>query len=112
MTKKVGSTRGGARTGFVAARHLVQALILVLLCAALLSCGPSDAEKAAAERKQCFLAQKEIAIEMAKVKRVKGTYPDVGNIVRQLHAECPAAGQYSFDGVSEKVSCSVHGVAR
>lgn len=113
MNKTEWPMRGGATVGVFGARLLVLSLALMLLCVGLLtSCGPSEAEKAAAERRQCFLTQKAIAIEMAKGKRFKGAYPDVGNIVVQLNAKCPAGGQYSFDGVSEKVSCSVHGVAK
>jgi hypothetical protein len=111
--KAQGLKREGSGARAAGARLLVLVVALMLLCAGLLtSCGPSAAEKAAAERKQCFLTQKAIAIEMAKGKRATTAYPDVSHIVMQLDARCPAGGQYSFDGVSEKVSCSVHGVAK
>jgi hypothetical protein len=111
--KAQGLTRKGSGARAAGARLLVPALAVMLLCAGLVgSCGPSQAEKAAAERKECFLTQKAIAIEMAKGKRATTAYPDVSHIVMQLDARCPAGGQYTFDGVTEKVSCSVHGVAK
>lgn len=112
MTEQIGCARERAGARALGVRLLALAIVPMLCAGLLTSCGPSEAQKASAERRQCFLAQKAIAIEMAKQKRVRGAYPDVALIVNELHSTCPAGGEYSFDGGTEKVGCSVHGVAR
>jgi hypothetical protein len=89
------------------------ALIALLLSAVVgvVACGPSKAEIADQQKQQCFANENQIKLATNLVHADTGVYPDIKNVVAQLHVACPAGGVYSFDPNTDTVSCSIHGVA-
>jgi len=95
----------------VAARFAAALLAAALLVALVAGCGQSAAQKAAADRDECYANESQILSAINLEHADSGEYADVNLVAKTLNLKCPSGGTYTFDPNTDIVSCTVHGHA-